>query len=398
MTSTLIKCASLRRGMPIASHASTISTYRTTPLAATGSLYAPILKNQLIQQGQPSHLFHTSQASNSRYPPLQVSFSKRARQKIIARQEKLRMILGPNVKIRNPLAPPPPAPEKLILPFWATNTQPPAQEIIPGKPWDSLTLYRSRLQQKKDAGLPSSDGSDASADSNNSSTPVADTGIRQRARKVIEQVTSTGRLELPSQVIPKATLEAPLPPSATHLAPAEGTPIPQVSTLAPPFYAYNLTPQDVSLLLNDTPLATKELVTQPLDVTRPNVDERAEIVRRLIALENQDAQGIRKFNIRRCMEMFGKRVGDSGSSDVQAAIATVRIHAMQDHLEKCKKDIGTKRALQAWVSKREKMLKYLRRTDLQRFVETCKLIGVDPDTIRVSAAKRSSAKILLHVQ
>ncbi|KAI9008108.1 hypothetical protein BC832DRAFT_553121 [Gaertneriomyces semiglobifer] len=70
-----------------------------------------------------------------------------------------------------------------------------------------------------------------------------------------------------------------------------------------------------------------------------------------------------------------------------AAVLTIKIQAMLNHLRNPsnphRKDISTKRRLEHIVSQRMKMLKYLRRTDLERFVKTCQAIGVEPDSIRV---------------
>jgi ribosomal protein S15P/S13E len=54
---------------------------------------------------------------------------------------------------------------------------------------------------------------------------------------------------------------------------------------------------------------------------------------------------------------------------------------MLEHLKTNKKDSPVKKALQKWQSKRLKMLKYLKRTDLEKFVGTCKVVGIDPDSI-----------------
>ncbi|TPX48820.1 hypothetical protein SeMB42_g02830 [Synchytrium endobioticum] len=343
-------------------------------------------------QSIPPSSFHTSCLLSSRYPPLPVSFSKRARTKILARQEKLRMKYGPNRNIRNPLAPPPAEPAKFILPFLATtcgaqgrgNRLPLATEIVPGKPWESLQLYRRQQGTKADAAAVMSSSSSSASDA--SPTRTSDdpppTSIRHRTKKAIDQAPSSRNLNLPPQIIPDAIVPSPLPPSIPLSPP---TPIPALSTLKPPFYAYNLTPSDITLLLKETPLAT-ELYDKGLECrtvpNRSSLSERAEMVRRLISLDNANSKSLKQFNVKRCIEMFGKHVGDCGSADVQAAIFTVRIHAMEEHLKgEGKKDMASKRQLQVWKSKRVGILRYLRRTDLERFVQTCRLIGVEPDSV-----------------
>lgn len=85
------------------------------------------------------------------------------------------------------------------------------------------------------------------------------------------------------------------------------------------------------------------------------------MVRRIIGLENASASQVTKFNRQRLQALFGQHVLDTGSSEVQAALATLKIQSMLDHLETAKKDTTTKRALQIWQSKRERVLKYLKR-------------------------------------
>lgn len=56
---------------------------------------------------------------------------------------------------------------------------------------------------------------------------------------------------------------------------------------------------------------------------------------------------------------------------------TVRILALSNHLESHRNDKTTKRALNMLVHQRQKMLKYLRRTDPGRYKGVLKSIGLD---------------------
>ncbi|KAJ3009610.1 UNVERIFIED_CONTAM: hypothetical protein HDU68_002585, partial [Siphonaria sp. JEL0065] len=125
---------------------------------------------------------------------------------------------------------------------------------------------------------------------------------------------------------------------------------------------------------NPSSTATTAAIVEPA--------EMAELLRRQISLENASQQQKNAFNRRRVVEIFGRKQFDTGSPEVQAAVFTVKINAMQQHLTQFKKDKSSKRQLQAIQSKRDRVLKYLRRTDLPKFVETCRALGVEPDTIR----------------
>ncbi|KAJ3270852.1 hypothetical protein HK104_004848 [Borealophlyctis nickersoniae] len=107
------------------------------------------------------------------------------------------------------------------------------------------------------------------------------------------------------------------------------------------------------------------------------------MVRRIISLENAGLKELGKFNKRRLRELFGRTIQDTGSPEVQAALFTLRIQSLMHHRTVTKQKGEAKRALEVYTSKRSKILKYLRRTDLAKFVETCHAIGVDPDDIHV---------------
>jgi ribosomal protein S15 len=115
---------------------------------------------------------------------------------------------------------------------------------------------------------------------------------------------------------------------------------------------------------------------------RDSLDEQAEMVRRVLSIENASASQMKKFNTARAVELFQRDDQDTGSAEVQVAVMSVKIIAIKEHLAKNPKDKSTKRRLDATIGKRGKMLKYLRRKNLPVFVQTCRLVGVEPDTIR----------------
>ncbi len=58
---------------------------------------------------------------------------------------------------------------------------------------------------------------------------------------------------------------------------------------------------------------------------------------------------------------------DTGSADVQIALLTQRINHLTDHLQKNKKDHGSRRGLLMMVGQRRRLLDYLQSTDLNRY-------------------------------
>jgi small subunit ribosomal protein S15 len=64
---------------------------------------------------------------------------------------------------------------------------------------------------------------------------------------------------------------------------------------------------------------------------------------------------------------FGRADGDTGSAEVQIALATARIDELTEHLRSHAKDHHSRRGLLTLVGKRRRMLRYLERTDLERY-------------------------------
>ena len=69
---------------------------------------------------------------------------------------------------------------------------------------------------------------------------------------------------------------------------------------------------------------------------------------------------------------FAKNANDTGSSEVQVAILTSRIHYLTEHLKIHKKDSHSRRGLLSMVSKRKKLLKYIHSRDHNMYAD---LIG-----------------------
>jgi small subunit ribosomal protein S15 len=59
--------------------------------------------------------------------------------------------------------------------------------------------------------------------------------------------------------------------------------------------------------------------------------------------------------------------GDTGSPEVQIAILTQRIRDLTQHLSENKQDNHSRRGLLKMVGQRSRMLKYLKRTDPERY-------------------------------
>jgi ribosomal protein S15 len=128
---------------------------------------------------------------------------------------------------------------------------------------------------------------------------------------------------------------------------------------------------------------------------------------RIAKLDQGSANDRNRFNIRKCIDTFGRhntdgerpaddaiahstapipRAGpDTGSSEVQIAILTAKIKAIADAVEgKGRKDKANKRILRLLVHKRQKLLKYLRRKERGgwRWERTVDMLGLSDATWR----------------
>lgn len=76
------------------------------------------------------------------------------------------------------------------------------------------------------------------------------------------------------------------------------------------------------------------------------------------------------------IEKFGNNSKDTGTPEVQIALLTQRIRALTEHSKLHKKDHHSRRGLVILVSKRKKLMKYLRRTNPESFVKLIKDLGI----------------------
>ena len=67
---------------------------------------------------------------------------------------------------------------------------------------------------------------------------------------------------------------------------------------------------------------------------------------------------------------------DTGSSQVQVALLTQRINELAEHFKVHKKDNHSRRGLLIMVSRRRKLLDYLKRSDINEYHEIIKKLGL----------------------
>ena len=73
---------------------------------------------------------------------------------------------------------------------------------------------------------------------------------------------------------------------------------------------------------------------------------------------------------------FKRSDGDTGSPEVQIAILTTRINGLTEHMRTHKKDYASRRGLLALVSRRRRLLDFLRRVNPQEYLDIIGRLGI----------------------
>jgi small subunit ribosomal protein S15 len=76
------------------------------------------------------------------------------------------------------------------------------------------------------------------------------------------------------------------------------------------------------------------------------------------------------------IQEYARTQGDTGSPEVQIAILSERIRNMTEHMSLHKKDFHSRRGLLIMVSKRRKLLDYIKRKDTARYEDLIKRLGL----------------------
>lgn len=76
------------------------------------------------------------------------------------------------------------------------------------------------------------------------------------------------------------------------------------------------------------------------------------------------------------VKQYQRAEADTGSPEVQVALLTAQINHLTEHLKIHKKDLHSMYGLLKSVSRRRKMLKYLKATDVKRYTDLIARLGL----------------------
>jgi small subunit ribosomal protein S15 len=110
---------------------------------------------------------------------------------------------------------------------------------------------------------------------------------------------------------------------------------------------------------------------------------QANALAKVVDLRNANAGGIAFENRRRVIQAFSEpgKPNDTGRTEVQAALLTLQIRNVWDHLRAFKRDVSNRRSLRRLVHQRAKLLKYLKRTDRDRYERILERLGLEPGAV-----------------
>jgi len=73
---------------------------------------------------------------------------------------------------------------------------------------------------------------------------------------------------------------------------------------------------------------------------------------------------------------FKRADNDTGSPEIQIAILTTRVGDLTEHLQTHKKDYASRRGLLMMVSRRRRLLDYLKTVDPQRYLDVIRRLDI----------------------
>jgi len=73
---------------------------------------------------------------------------------------------------------------------------------------------------------------------------------------------------------------------------------------------------------------------------------------------------------------YKRGANDTGSPEVQIAILTTRVGELTEHLRTHKKDYASRRGLLQMVSRRRRLLDYLKKVDPERYLDVIRRLEI----------------------
>ena len=208
-----------------------------------------------------------------------------------------------------------------FIPFMLTKDNLKPAPIVPG----SIPKTMNNLSLKTNEELVDGSYMQNKADGKSSENAKIPTTIAELTR---ENVVVRELKNRPENIPPVVPTEAFINPDLVL-----DFPIPENAAAAGPYYAFGLTPSEIKFVLEDTPVAMDliknklktgltDYRTELSDGKMPTLDEQAEIIRRVLSVDNASAKDLRSVNKQRIMSVLQENPIDVGSYGVQGNLYT----------------------------------------------------------------------------
>ncbi|GAB5359962.1 hypothetical protein AAMO2058_000586700 [Amorphochlora amoebiformis] len=91
---------------------------------------------------------------------------------------------------------------------------------------------------------------------------------------------------------------------------------------------------------------------------------------------SQNVKDLRRHDYGIKLKEYMRHATDTGTPEFQIARATQRIYQIVQHMEVHRKDLATRRGLELLVHHRRRLLKYLRKTNMESYKVICEKLGI----------------------
>lgn len=118
-----------------------------------------------------------------------------------------------------------------------------------------------------------------------------------------------------------------------------------------------------------------------------NVDIN-DVIKPALSLSTANAEQLLQYRKQQQILVHQKHEIDTGSSAVQIAVMTERIHSLAKHVGIFRKDHSSKRGLQMLVHRRKRMMIYLRRKNFPVFEKVVIDLGLENEALNLPLKKK----------
>lgn len=114
---------------------------------------------------------------------------------------------------------------------------------------------------------------------------------------------------------------------------------------------------------------------------QPNRGPQHDLVKKYLSEDIMSNMDLNRIALKEARAQYARHDLDVGSTEVQVAVLTTKIQYMIKHLLTHRKDHSSRRGLQGMLDTRRKLLKYLRRTDGDRYGDLIFRLGLRDNVV-----------------